>query len=282
MQNPLSLFKKNPSADLEYFRDKVVWITGASSGIGEALAVALAGHGAKLVLSARREAELQRVAERCHQAGAMKANVLVLPLDVTETDSLTERTNTVLDHFERIDLLMNNAGLSQRSRCIDTDLSVYRKLLDVDVLGQIALTKEVLPHMLTRRSGHIVITSSVAGKVGVPNRTGYCAAKHAVMGFFDALRAEVEDDGIKVSTLTPGFIKTAISHNALAADGQAFGESDEHIEGGMDADEAARVILSGLARGAREIPVGKGKEMSALWAKRVSPELVFKLTKKLR
>jgi NADP-dependent 3-hydroxy acid dehydrogenase YdfG len=259
-----------------------VWITGASSGVGEALAVALAGHGARLVLSARREPELQRVAQRCKQAGAMDNDILVLPLDVTETDTMTERTNKVLDQFGRIDLLMNNAGLSQRSKCKDTDLSVYRKLLDVDVLGQIALTKEVLPHMLQRRSGHIAITSSVAGKVGVPNRTGYCAAKHAVMGFFDALRAEVEDDGIRVSTITPGFIRTAISHNALAADGQAFGKVDEHIEGGMDADEAARVILSGLAKGTREIPVGKGKEMSALWAKRVSPQLVFKLTKKLR
>jgi short-subunit dehydrogenase len=134
--------------------------------------------------------------------------------------------------------------------------------------------------MLERRSGHLAVTASVAGKVGVPLRTGYCAAKHAVMGFFDALRAEVEDDGILVSTITPGFIRTEISRNALAADGSAFGEEDENIAGGMDASECAEVIVQGLDKGKREIPVGKGKEMAALWVKRVAPEMMFKLAKK--
>lgn len=282
MMKPLSFLRKNTSQSEAPFRGRVVWITGASSGIGEALAVALAGQGARLVLSARRQAELQRVAGRCTEAGLDERDVLVLPLDVTDTDAMPEAVSAVLEHFHHIDLLVNNAGLSQRSLCKDTDLSVYRKLLDVDVFGQIALTKAVLPLMLDRGRGHIAVTASVAGKVGVPNRTGYCAAKHAVMGFFDALRAEVEDDGVQVSTIVPGFIRTSIAHNALAADGQAFGRDDQYIEGGMDVDEAARVILDGLARGTREIPVGKGKEMTALWAKRLAPEMVFRMTKKLR
>lgn len=263
------------------FKQKVVWITGASSGIGEALAVAFAGEGARLVLSARRQDELQRVAGRCQQAGLAEQDVMVLPLDISQVDTLTGAADQVLARFGQIDLLINNAGLSQRSLCKDTDLSVYKKLLDVDVLGQIAMTKAVLPHMLERQNGHIAATASVAGKVGARKRTGYCAAKHAVMGFFDSLRAEVEDSGVQVSTIVPGFIRTPISINALAGDGQAFGKTDENIAGGMDVDECARVILAGLAKGKREIPVGKGKEMAALWLKRLAPGLLFQVTKRV-
>ena len=263
------------------FNKQVIWITGASSGIGEALAVAFAEQapGVQLVLSARREAELKRVADRCVAAGMPRQQILVLPLDVSELDSLAGKADTVIDRLGRVDLLINNAGLSQRSLCKDTDISVYQKLMDVDVLGQIALTKAVLPHMLARQQGHIAITASVAGKVGVKLRTGYCAAKHAVIGFFDALRAEVEDEGVFVSTSLPGFIATPIARNSLSADGSPFGKDDPDNAGGMDVDQCARVILTGLAKRKREIPVGDGKEMAALWLKRLAPELVFKLMK---
>lgn len=262
------------------YKNKVVWITGASSGIGEALALNFADRGARLVLSARRKEALERVQEACVAAGLKMEDVLVLPLDVTDTDGLTPATEKVLSHFGQIDLLINNAGLSQRSLCKDTDMSVYRQLMEVDVLGQIALTKAVLPHMLERREGHLAVTASVAGKIGAPQRTGYCAAKHAVMGFFDALRAEVEHEGLQVSTITPGFIRTDIAKNALSADGTPFGQDDDDIEGGMDVTECARVIVDALEKGKREIPVGKGKEMHALWLKRVSPELVFRIAGK--
>lgn len=258
---------------------KTVWITGASSGIGEALALQYAKDHARLVLSARREDELQRVAKRCHDAGLAKDDVLVLPLDVTDWAALPGKVQAVLDTFGQIDLLVNNAGVSQRSLCKDTDMAVYQKLMDVDVMGQIALTKAVLPHMLERGAGHLAITSSVAGKVGVPMRTGYCAAKHAVMGFFDALRAEVEGQGISVSTITPGFIRTDISRNALAGDGSAYGREDEDIAGGMNVDECAEVVFKGLTAKKREIPVGKGKEMAALWLKRIAPEALFRMTR---
>lgn len=261
------------------FTHRVVWITGASSGIGEALAVRFARDRARLVLSARNREELERVRERCVQEGLLPENILVLPLDVTDTDSLPTAVQTVIDSMGHIDLLMNNAGVSQRSHCIDTDLDVYRRLMDVNVIGQIALTKAVLPHMLERKSGHIAVTASVAGKVGVARRTGYCAAKHAVMGFFDALRAEVEDDGIQVSTVTPGFIRTNLSKNALKGDGSAFNQMDDDIAGGMDVDDCAEVIFQGLSKGKREIAVGNGKEMAALWVKRVSPELLFRMVK---
>jgi len=258
---------------------QTVWITGASSGIGEALAMKYAQDGARLVLSARREDELERVAARCRDAGLTTDQVLVLPLDVTDWESLSGKVQTVLDTFGTIDLLVNNAGVSQRSLCKDTDMSVYQKLMDVDVMGQIALTKAVLPHMLERGDGHLAVTSSVAGKVGAPMRTGYCAAKHAVMGFFDALRAEVEGQGVSVTTITPGFIRTDIARNALSGDGSAYGKEDDDIAGGMDVTECAEVVFKGLKAKKREIPVGKGKEMAALWLKRVSPEALFRMAR---
>lgn len=261
---------------------QTVWITGASSGIGEALALQFAKDGAGLVLSARREDELKRVAARCVEAGLPEDHILVLPLDVTQWDALPGAVQTVLDRFGAVDLLVNNAGVSQRSLCKDTELAVYQKLMDVDVMGQIALTKAVLPHMLNRGSGHLAVTASVAGKVGVPQRSGYCAAKHAVMGFFDALRAEVEDEGLHVSTIVPGFIRTDISRNALAADGSVYGKLDDDIAGGMDVNDCAEVIFKGLKARKREIPVGKGKEMAALWVKRLSPELIFRLTRSMK
>lgn len=263
------------------FAGQVVWITGASSGIGEALALQFARAGARPVLSARRESELQRVKERCLQAGASDANVLVLPLDVTDEAAMPAAVEQVKARFGRIDMLINNAGLSQRSKCIDTDMAVYRTLFEVDVLGQIALTKAVLPVMLQQRSGHIAVTSSVAGKMGAPYRTGYCAAKHAVMGFFDALRAEVMDQGLRVTTITPGFIRTAVSDNALRGDGTKFNRTDSNIAKGMDVDKCAAVIMKGFQKGKMEIAVGEGMEMHALWIKRFFPGLVLKMAAKV-
>lgn len=255
----------------------MTWITGASSGIGEALAVACAREGHCLVLSARREAELERVERRCMQQGLDAEQVLVLPLDVTDDKSMAAAVERVMATFGRIDLLINNAGISQRSLFVDTDMSVYRRILDVDVLGQIALTKAVLPVMLEQAGGHIAVTSSVAGKIGVPYRTGYCAAKHAVIGFFDSLRAELDGTGIKVSTILPGFVRTNISQAAVTGNGSPFGRIDENIAKGMDPDRCAAEILQGLKKGKPEITVGHGKEMHTLWLKRFFPGLVLRM-----
>lgn len=258
------------------YSGKIVWITGASSGIGEALAVAFAHEGAQLVLSARRRDELERVRERCQQAGGSNTSHLVLPLDVTDHEAVCDAVLAVKTGPGRIDVLINNAGISQRSLCVDTDMAVYRQIMEVDVLGQIALTQAALPLMLEQGSGQIAITSSVAGKIGVPYRTGYCAAKHAVMGFYDALRGEVAHQGIQVSTIVPGYIQTNISVHALKGDGSTFNRVDKDIAGGMDVDRCAAVILKGLKKGKAEIPVGKGLEMHALWIKRLFPGIVFK------
>jgi NAD(P)-dependent dehydrogenase (short-subunit alcohol dehydrogenase family) len=256
------------------FENTVTWISGASSGIGEALACALAREGAIPVLSARRQPELERVRGRCLELGAPDA--LALPLDVTDETAMAPAVAAVRDRFGRIDTLINNAGISQRSLCVDTDMDVYRQLFEVDVLGQIALTKAALPVMLDQGFGHIAVMASVAGKVGAPYRTGYCAAKHAVMGFFDALRAEVAKRGIRVTTITPGYIRTDISIHALRGDGSEFGTTDREIANGMDVDRCAQVILRGFRKGRPEIAVGEGFEMHALWLKRLIPRLVFR------
>ncbi len=265
-----------PSAK-QAFSGKVVWITGASSGIGEALAQAFADAGARLVLSARNVAELERVRNTAIDAGANGDNILVLPMDVTDYDALPKAVATVQATYGAIDLLINNAGISQRSLCLDTDMSVYRRLFEVDVMAPIALTRLVLPIMVQQGSGHIAVTASVAGKFGAPLRTGYCAAKHAVMGFFDALRCEVAHLGIRVSTIVPGFIRTNISANALNGQGEATQVMDSDIENGMDTQRCAQIVIDGLAAGTDEISVGDGPEMALLDLKRQDPEQLFRL-----
>ena len=263
------------------FNNQVIWITGASSGIGEALAYEFAQRGALLVLSARREDELMRVKKACIGKGAKPDNIMVLTLDVTDVAALPGKVEAVKAQWGRIDMLINNAGISQRSLCVDTDMATYRRLFEVDVFGQIALTKEVLPVMLNQGSGHVAVTASLAGKIGVPLRTGYCAAKHAMMGFFDALRFEVSSKNIRITTITPGFIRTSISEHALNGDGSKFGEMDANIAGGMDVNECAKVIMRGFEKGKLEIPVGKGPEMKALLIKRFFPGMLFKMMKRI-
>ena len=260
----------------ECFANKVIWITGASSGIGEALTKNFARWGAQLVLSARNESELQRVRKECIDAGANSDNLLVIPLDVVDYDAMPGVVAKVLETFSRIDMLINNAGMSQRSFCLDTNMDVYRRMLEVNVLGQIALTKQVLPVMVDQGSGHLVVTASIAGKVGAPLRTGYSAAKHAVMGFFDALRTEVAYLGIRVSTVVPGFIRTNIAANALTGTGEAFAKEDASIDEGMDVGECAEIIVRGLADGLEEIAMGGELEMGLLELKRTDPVQAFR------
>jgi short-subunit dehydrogenase len=199
---------------------------------------------------------------------------LLLPFEATDIEALPG----IVEQAGLVDLLVNNAGISQRALAEDTELGVYRTLMEVDFFAPVALTKLVLPHMLARGDGHIAVVASVAGKVGSPQRTGYCAAKHAVMGFFDALRTEVEQRGVKVSTIVPGFVKTEIGKRALTADGTPKGDAPDDVDAGITADAAAAIILDGLAAGRREIPVGgDGPEMALLDLKRQDPERLFDL-----
>jgi short-subunit dehydrogenase len=249
---------------------KTAWVTGASSGIGEALAKGLAARGGRIILSGRRVNELQRV------AGAVGGEALILPFEATEFDALPGVVAKALAWTGGVDILINNAGVSQRSLALDTTFDTYRRLMDIDFFAPVRITQLVLPSMVERRSGRIVIISSVAGKVGAPLRTAYCAAKHAAIGYFDALRAEVEKAyGVGVSVVTPGSVRTAIAVNAMTGEGGARGRSDENIDNGMAPEKAAEIILDGLVEGRREIVVAEGMELAALQLRAANPEALF-------
>ena len=236
------------------FSGQAAWITGASSGIGAALARALAAHGARLILSGRNVAALEAVAADCGE-------VLVLPFETTDRAAIAPAVEQALEWSGGIDLLVNNAGISQRSLAVDTAMEVYDRIIDVDLLAPIALTQAVLPAMAARGSGRIAMISSVAGKVGVPMRTAYCAAKFGLAGYADALRAETAHLGLQIHVIYPGSIRTDISRNALTADGSPRGTSDKAIENGIDPDEAARDMVAAMLRGEREIIVAEGQEL---------------------
>jgi dehydrogenase/reductase SDR family member 7B len=255
---------------LTLWRDKTVWITGASSGIGEALAEAFAGQGAQLILSGRRRDALEGVAAR------LPVETLILPFEATDWPVLAGVADQAWAWRDGIDVLVNNAGISQRSLAVDTRPEVYTALVETDLLAPIWLTQLVIPRMAERRTGHIIGISSVAGRLGTVLRTGYCAAKHGLIGYLDALRAEVEQAyGIRVTTVLPGSVRTRVAANALQADGSTRGESDVNIDAGLAPEDCARRILDGIAAGQREIVVAEGAEAYAAGLRFTDPERLF-------
>lgn len=248
---------------------KTAWITGASSGIGEALAKAFLGDGGSCIVSGRNLDALEAVAahapDRC----------LVLPFETTDYDSLSALVEAAIGFRGGVDVLVNNAGISQRSLAIDTDLSVYQQIISIDLLAPIALTQALLPHLLSRGNGQLVMISSVAGKAGVPLRTAYCAAKHGLIGYADSLRSEVAGQGVSVLTVAPGSVRTNVSRNALAGDGSARGVSDKAIDNGIDPDFVARTIWDAVAGGKREIVIAEGMEAQMPVLRASDPEKLF-------
>ncbi|MGB7409448.1 MAG: SDR family NAD(P)-dependent oxidoreductase [Pontixanthobacter sp.] len=236
------------------FTDKTVWITGASSGIGAALAREWSKRGAHVVLSGRDERRLADVAQ------SIDGETLCLPFDVRDDEALQHATQAAVAWIGNVDIFVANAGVSQRSQAVNTDMRVYREIIDIDLTAQIAATQALLPHMVERGSGKFVFITSIAGKVGVPMRTAYCAAKFGLIGYADALRAELSVKGVDVHVIAPGSIATDISRNALDADGAKRGRSDKAIDGGIPADEAARIMIDAIALNQREIIVARGME----------------------
>ncbi len=249
------------------FNQLAVWITGASSGIGAAMARALAKQGARLILSGRNEAALAEVAADCGTA-------LILPFEVTDQAAVAAAADAAWAWSGGVDMLVNNAGISQRSLAVDTDYTVYERIIGVDLLAPIGLTQAILPRMAARGSGRIVMISSVAGKVGVPLRTAYSAAKFGLAGYADALRAEVAHLGLKVHTIYPGSIRTNVSRNALNADGSRRGASDKAIENGIDPDVAVAQMLAAITNDEREIIIAERGELAMGEARR-TPEALF-------
>lgn len=255
------------------FENKVVWITGASSGIGEALAYAFAGQNARLVLSARRADELERVKKGCRLP---EGQVLLLPMDVAEHEKVEEHYRKVEEQFGAVDILINNAGLSHWSKIRDLSLEVIKKIMDVNFLGGAALTKAVLPTMLERKQGHIVVVSSILGKIVTPKQAAYNASKHAIQGFYDTLRAEVGDEGVKVLIVSPGAVNTNVAKNSLDKEGKPINRTNKMIERGLDPDLVAAEVLAAIRKEKEEIILAGGKEKFAILMKRFSPGLFSK------
>lgn len=253
------------------FRERVVWVTGASSGIGAALAPAFHAEGATVVLSGRREDALRRVAETL---GTGDGGHLVLPFDLTDERAVAEAARTVLDRFGRVDVLVNNAGLTQRARIVETGMPVFRRVMEVNYFAPLMLTKALLPSMIDRGTGHIVCVTSVAGKYGSPMRSGYCAAKHAAHGFFDSLREEVARHGIDVTLAVPGTVRTDISVNALTGDGSAYARMDPFLAAGMAPGDCAARILDAVHARKREVLIASGVARRNAILKRLSPWLL--------
>lgn len=258
------------------FSGQVVWITGASSGIGEALARDLARRGARLVLSSRRTAELERVRRSLERSDEH----IVVPLDLAHAATFSAAVADVLARCGRIDVLVNNGGVSQRALATDATLEVERAIMEVDYFGTVALTKAVLPSMRERRSGRIVVVSSVMGYVGTPGRSTYAAAKHALHGYFDSLRAELWRDGIGITLVCPGYVKTAVSDNAVGPRGEKHGKTDGTHLSGISAEKCSAAIVRAIASGREEVYVGR--EVYAIYVKRFLPWLFSRIVRRIK
>ena len=257
-------------------KDHVIWITGASGGIGEALARELAADGARLVLSARRQSELERV----RSSLANSAQHLLLPLDITDASAVNNAVDTIQQQIGGLDWLINNAGISQRALIVDTTIETERKLFEVDYFAQVNLTRQALPLLLADGGGKVVFVSSVAGLVGTQYRGSYSAAKAALHLWANSLRAELFEQGLTVATLFPGFVKTDVSLNALTGDGSALGTMDDAQANAMTADAFAEKAVKALLKEKNYILIGGLKERLAALVSRLSPELLYKMVRK--
>jgi short-subunit dehydrogenase len=261
-----------------FYKHKVVWITGASSGIGAAIALQLAKYDLKLIISARRESELLKIKQ---MAMGQPAEILVLPFDLTQLDAHQTAVDTIIQNYSRIDILFNNGGISQRSLAAETPLSVDRKIMEVNFFANTHLSKMVLPFMRSQKYGHLVVTSSLSGKFGFYERSAYAASKHALHGFYESLYLENKDIGIKVTILCPGSIKTNIALAALNKEGLPAASADARLDKGMEATECAQKIISAVAKEKKEVLIGKS-ELIPVYLKRFLPVLFWQLMYKLK
>lgn len=255
--------------------NKTIWITGASSGIGKGLAIALSKRSCNLILSSRRKEALEEVKLLCHN----QDRIAILPFDLSDFQNLKPIAEKAISCFGNVDVLVNNGGISQRSLVIDTDISVDKKLMEVDYLGTVGLSKALLPHYAANKTGHFVTVSSLMGKFSSPYRSGYCGAKHALHGFFDALRMEHEKDNIKVTMICPGFVNTDVAKNALIGDGSQQNSQDEATENGLSVEEFSKKMIKAIENEKFEAYIGK-KEVLGVYLKRFFPKLLHKFVMK--
>ena len=257
------------------FAGKWIWITGASSGLGKAMALSFAREGAHLILSARNEENLMEVAGQCEGTGEKH----ILPLDLADQTAMPAKAKAALSYGGRVDILINNGGISQRASAVETIPEVTRRLFEINFFGTIELTRLILPSMISRKSGHIVTMSSIVGKFGSPRRSTYSASKHALHGYFDSLRFEVQDDGIDVTLVCPGFINTDISRHALTAQGEPQNTMDKKTTRGLSTEEFSEKVLKAIRGKKKEVNIGK-YEVMGVYLKRFVPGLFRKMLAK--
>ncbi len=260
------------------FSGKTYWITGASSGIGEAVAYALAKQDTRLILSGRNAEALNKVAQKCIVLGS---TIRTEPFDLVDFEAMKASVMQVLSDGEKIHGLFNFGGISQRSFVIDTPLEVDRSIMEVNFFGTIAMTKLLLAHMVTNGGGFIAVTSSVVGKFGIPYRSAYSASKHALHGYFESLRAENVKNNIQVTLILPGRIATNISKNAMTKTGEKYGIMDKGQASGMSAEKSAQIILRAIKKGKKEILYG-GKETVMVHIRRWFPRLFYYLASRVK
>jgi dehydrogenase/reductase SDR family member 7B len=256
---------------------RVIWLTGASSGIGEALARYYMQLGYKLILSARNEAKLDSLrisAPDCN-------NIFILPFDLENAGDFDSIVQKALAAFGHIDILINNGGISQRSLAAETLLEVDRRIMEINYFGTIALSKAILPYFISKKQGHFVVVTSLVGKFGSPYRSAYAASKHALHGFFDSLRAEQHKNGIMVTLICPGFVKTQVSINALTADGTPLKLMDDAQENGLSPEQCAKAIAHAVRKQKREVLIG-GREKFGVFLKRFFPGLFARILNKAK
>lgn len=259
------------------FHNKVVWLTGASSGIGEATAFELSKQGAKVILSSRNKEKLEQVKIRC----AHPEEVKILTIDLDEYSKSSILVQQALTLFGTIDILINNGGISQRSLAVDTGMVIDERIFKTNYFGTVALTKALLPYFVARKQGHIVVVTSVVGKLGTPLRSSYAASKHALHGFFDSLRAEIHQHHIDVTLVCPGYVNTAISLNALTANGTPQNRMDTKTAKGLAPNYFAKKMLRAIRRRKQEVIIGGFLEKLSVYVKRFFPKVLATMIRKL-
>ena len=258
-------------------KNKIIWITGASSGIGKSLAIELSKLDTKLILSSRNKATLNEVKNECQHS----ENISILPIDLEKYDDFDKTVETVIAIFGKVDILINNGGISQRSLAIDTNIDVDKRIMAINYTGTVALSKAILPHFIANNSGHFVITTSVVGKVATPLRSTYSASKHALHGFFDSLRAEVFKNNIDVTLVLPGYVQTDVSMNALTGDGTKQNSMDTATKNGIPADVFAKRMIKAIKKRKKEVVIGGFKETGSVYLKRFFPNILAKVVRKV-
>jgi dehydrogenase/reductase SDR family protein 7B len=263
---------------MRLFDGKVVWITGASSGIGECLVYSFIKRGATVIASSNEPDELERVKKNC---GDSSSKVICVPFDLSDTSVIEKIVDEQLAKTGKIDYLLNIGGISHRSIIEETPLWLDRKIMEINYFGTIALTKAVLPFMIKQKSGHVLATSSISGRFGFPLRSAYSASKQALHGFFETLFIENKKYNIRSSVIIPGRVRTKISFRALDAEGKEQGKMDPGLAKGIKPEKAAETIIRGIIRNKREILVG-GSELIMLFIRRYLPWLFFILADKIK